>query len=884
MPSAASTCRRDVRSRIVEAAEGNPLFVEQLLSMLVEEEVLVQGESGWQLTRDLSDGLALPGSIEALLTARLDALSDTGLAVIEPASVIGLTFVRPALEELVLDGVRPALGEQLADLTQKQLIRPEEREASDVFRFEHIMIRDAAYNRLLKRARADLHERFANWAEKVNRERHREAEYEEILAYHLEQAYRYLGQLGPLDDHGQEVGVRAAAKLAATGRRAFERGDMAAAANLLERATALLPPLDPGRLALFPELGEALLQIGEFAHAESLLEDAVASAELAGEPTLAANAEIVRMLVLLLAGGWANWEDQATAAARNAIALCGQAGDDVGLARAWRLLAWIKGKACRLEETALALERAIECARSAGDVRQERRASTQYALTVVYGPTPVEEGLKRCDEISARVRGDRQAEAAMLCVLAQLESMRCAFDRARDLYTRARAMFEELGLHVDASTLCLSSSRVELLAGDPEAAERELRRGYEHLEALGERYLLSSIAGLLAEALVASDRLDEALQATRTTEELADEGDVDAQTLWRSTRAKVLALRGSLTEAEALARDAVAILAPTDDVVSQVAASADLAWILLQAGQEGEAQTLIADARALAERKGSLVMVERLDALLAGVAPAQPALAEADLAVLVGEALGDDAVLARIEARQADVRARPEGRRAAHSDQHAVVIEAGRLVPGRLVRQGDRERERVRGRERRARQQRGRDLEVGDEVRALVAERRPGRLLHRERHAVIAAEERVRQRELSCAAAATGRSRPFPSPSRTSSRVSRRLRRRARSSPTSPVVVCVPLLPDPPTVCASTVTAGVVTTSVPLEGAVKRRSAMKGGEPAVIRLSEQIIRFAFCGSTAHSERSESEKVARSLSTTIDTWFAVESPVLATSRW
>jgi class 3 adenylate cyclase/tetratricopeptide (TPR) repeat protein len=616
---------KDVRTRLVEAAEGNPLFVEQLLSMLVEEEVLLQEESGWRLTRDLADGLALPGSIEALLTARLDLLSDTGRAVIEPASVIGLTFVRPALEELVAGGVRPALGEQLSDLTQKQLIRPEERDVADLFRFEHIMIRDAAYNRLLKRARADLHERFANWAEKVNRERHRETEYQEILGYHLEQAYRYLAQLGPLDEHGQEVGARAAAKLAAAGRRAFERGDMAAAANLLERATALLPPLDPGRLALFPELGEALLQIGQFAHAESLLEDAVASAELAGEPTLAANAEIVRMLVLLLAGGWTNWEDQATAAARNAIALCEQAGDEVGLARAWRLLAWIKGKACRLEETAQALERAIECARRAGDVRQERRASTQYALTVVYGPTPVADGLERCEEISARVRGDRQAEAAMLCVIAQLESMRCAFDRARDLYTRARAMFEELGLHVDASTLCLSSSRVELLAGDPEAAERELRRGYDHLEALGERYLLSSIAGLLAEALVASDRLDEALDATRTTEELADEGDVDAQSLWRSTRAKVLALRGSLTEAEALAREAVAILAPTDDVVSQIAVGADLAWILLLAGQEGEAKALIAAMRALAEQKGSLVMVERLDGLVAGVAPAQPA-------------------------------------------------------------------------------------------------------------------------------------------------------------------------------------------------------------------------------------------------------------------
>ena len=279
-----------VRGRIVEAAEGNPLFVEQLVSMLVDEQLLVLDENGWRATSDLSEGLALPGSIEALLTERLELLGDDQRAVIEPASVIGLNFMRPALNELVVDAVRPEVNSHLTTLTQKQLIRPDRPTSADDFRFEHILIRDAAYNRVLKRTRANLHERFANWAEQVNRDRQRETEYEEILGYHLEQAYRYLFQLGPIDDHARTIGERAATKLAATGRRAFERGDMAAAANLLERATALLEPLDPRRLALFPELGEALLQVGDFAHAESLLQDAVATAEVANEQTLAANA------------------------------------------------------------------------------------------------------------------------------------------------------------------------------------------------------------------------------------------------------------------------------------------------------------------------------------------------------------------------------------------------------------------------------------------------------------------------------------------------------------------------------------------------------------------------------------------------------------------
>ena len=97
------------------------------------------------------------------------------------------------------------------------------------YRFHHVLIRDAAYNGLLKRARATFHERFVDWADRVNRERGREAEFEEILGYHLEQAHRYLAELGPLDEHGLQLGQRAAERLASAGRRAFARGDMPAA-------------------------------------------------------------------------------------------------------------------------------------------------------------------------------------------------------------------------------------------------------------------------------------------------------------------------------------------------------------------------------------------------------------------------------------------------------------------------------------------------------------------------------------------------------------------------------------------------------------------------------------------------------------------------------
>ncbi|HEX4897173.1 MAG TPA: adenylate/guanylate cyclase domain-containing protein, partial [Candidatus Limnocylindrales bacterium] len=211
-----------VRERIATAAEGNPLYAEQIVSMLQETGAIRREGDRWVSTR-ASGELAIPPTVQALVAARLDALGPSERAVIEPASVVGLSFAEEAIAELVDADVRAQLEQQLGSLAAKQLVR---RASGDevLYRFGHLVIKDTAYGSLLKRVRAALHERFVVWAERVNRERGRETEFEEILGYHLEQAYRYRTELGVIDDEARAVGERAAIKLASAGRRALARG------------------------------------------------------------------------------------------------------------------------------------------------------------------------------------------------------------------------------------------------------------------------------------------------------------------------------------------------------------------------------------------------------------------------------------------------------------------------------------------------------------------------------------------------------------------------------------------------------------------------------------------------------------------------------------
>lgn len=597
-----------VGSRISAAAEGNPLYLEATLSMLLDEGLLLRRAGCWVATTDLQD-MKLPLTIQSLLTTRLDRLDSQERQVIEAAALIGTVFPREALAELVPEALGARIELSLARLTAKEFIRRQPSSgAEDVFRFHHSLIRDAAYNEMSKMSRAELHERYAAWLERTAGKR--AGEYEEILGYHLEKAYRYGEEFHPPDAHSRQLARRAAEHLAAAGSRARMRSDMGAAVNLLSRAVALFPGHDQRRLDLLPDFAEALMSTGELERAEAALVEALEAATAAGNAQLRTHLLLARSMQRMFTDQQGGAEE-AYRTAMSAIPLFETLSDELGLARSWRLLSIIHVALAHFSAAEEALDHAAAHAQRAGDRQEELDSLFWLPLPLWAGPATPDEGIRRCDDIIRRADGDRKVEASVLFVRGGFESMRGRFREARELFAMARAILEDLGLRVwIAGPWSQFYGAAEFLAGNPAAAERELRAGYDSLVQMGESGWCSTVAALLAKAVCAQGRYDEAEWFAQSSEEMAAGSDIYTQIVLRCVRAKVAAARGSLEEGERLCQEAVRLSEQTDFLQIRAEACMGLAEILHTAGRISQALAIFENARQLYEQKGDKVSAE----------------------------------------------------------------------------------------------------------------------------------------------------------------------------------------------------------------------------------------------------------------------------------
>ncbi len=598
-----------VAARIVGTSGGNPLFVEQMLSMLIDDEVLALEGGRWKPTEPV-ETIEMPPTISALLSSRLDRLGVADRATIERAAVIGQVFYPSAVEALLPEPLRAHLPGSLDSLATKELIRPHRDVVLgyQTYRFLHILIRDAAYGGLLKRTRAELHEAFVNWLEAVSSDR--ALEYEEIRGYHLEQAFLIRTELIAIDDQVKLLGQRAAAHLSSAGRRALARGDLPAAANLLQRAAALLPHDDPVALRHMIDVGEALLELGDFSRADDVLSGVVDRADRLREVGLASTARLSRLRLHYETEG-DETEGQVTREVTEAISMLEPLEYHEGLIRAWWLLTLVHWTNGRYGEAESAAERMIHHARRAGERVMEARLIPSLVTCSLYGPTPVPEAIIRARALLEETGGDRKAEALIACSIAHLEAMRGDFERARSLYRKSRAIFEEFGWRLQAALTSIDSGPIEMLAGDLDRAVEELQRDHDALDEMGEHNYISTTAAFLAEALYRQGKLDEAEGYTVESEKVAASDDVSSQFLWRSVRARIFARRGALEDGEALARAALDIIRTSDEPDSQAEGLLALAEVLALAGRVAEAAAAARGALELFEAKGNVISEAR---------------------------------------------------------------------------------------------------------------------------------------------------------------------------------------------------------------------------------------------------------------------------------
>jgi class 3 adenylate cyclase/tetratricopeptide (TPR) repeat protein len=609
----ASGATPEIRGRITAAAQGNPLFVEQIISMWIDDGTLSRDNGSWRLGTHAP--AAIPPTISALLAARLDRLDQEERTVVAGASVIGQVFYRGAVEQLCPPVVRPKVPTSLSVLEGKQFIRPDFSKFAEeqAFAFRHVLIRDAAYAAILKRTRAELHERFASWLESATGERI--TEYEEIAGYHLEQAYDHYRALSRKDDRIEKVGRRAAQHLSSAGRRALSRGDMTGAVNLLERAVGLLPRDGKERAALLPDLGVALTESGNFAKADSVLTDALEGAQRCNDEVVAAYTRLERIRLRELSNPEGVYED-ALRETSELIPFFERLRDNVGLAKALNLTAHAHWNLGHVPDAEAAWGRAAEHAEASGDQRELAESLSWLALAARFGPTPALEAIRVCDRSVQRSEGDPKVRAHACDARCALEAMRGWFDRARESVREARALYEDLGLTVMGANLVQNSGYVEMLAGDPVAAEREYRWGYQRLAAMGEKGFLSTVAADFADSLYVQGRLDEAEHFINVSAESAAHDDLLSQASLRAVRAKVLAKRGRFDEAVHVGREAVRLGDSAEQLEDRARYYMSLGEVLAITGALDEAITALATAVSLFEQKGNIVSAARATNLL----------------------------------------------------------------------------------------------------------------------------------------------------------------------------------------------------------------------------------------------------------------------------
>jgi class 3 adenylate cyclase/tetratricopeptide (TPR) repeat protein len=608
---------KDLPRRIAAAAEGNPLFVEELVAMLAERDELVEHDERRRALAEPAE-LEVPPSIEALIAARLDQLPAEERAVLERGSVIGTQFGAGEVARLSDEAESGSVRSSLMSMVRRDLLRPDPEATlaigadDEAFRFRHQLIRDGAYAGMSKAERARLHERYAAVLEEMPAEQLHQLD--EVIGYHFEQAHLLWAALGGEPDQ-PDTASRAASHLAAAGLRASHRGDIPATANLLARAARLLQPADPQRVAFLPRLAGAHVALGRFDEAEAAVREAIEATDNGSDPT-------ARVMALLRRASLAGLRGASAAEIKpdidEALAIGQRTGDPAQLSQTHHSLGGLAMVVGRLSESRREQELALDAAQQVGDLDLEADARSGLSWATWEGTSPAADMHRLLAETLAfaREHGRRSMEASQLRAQAIEAARHGRIPEARKLLAESRAVLEDIGASLLLAATANDRGQLESLAGDLVARERELREGYEQLRAMGERGLLSTIAADLADALLDLGRTDEAESVCEIAKEAGAEDDVLTQVGVRLVRARLAAAHGRMDEALASVADAVALADQGEYYDTLTRSRLAFAQLHMDAGRVEEARARAQELLDLARARGDVVFEAKATDLL----------------------------------------------------------------------------------------------------------------------------------------------------------------------------------------------------------------------------------------------------------------------------
>ncbi len=589
------------KRRALEAAAGNPLFLEQLVGYL----------------RERPSGGMLPPALHALLTARLDLLDAAERSVLALGAIPGETFATGPLHALAPEISHAELEHTCERLVERDLLIPEER---SIYRFGHALIREAAYLSLEKSARARLHERYARWLADTA---HDVPEADATIGFHLETACRFQREIDP--GEGVELAARAGRRLASAAQAARGRGDLSGEIGFLDRALTLLGTDREEGAELLPALVSALYEAGSSDRAEAVAERAVSTSAALGLRGVGARAAIERERIRLTRHPDTFDVAASVEVTERAVDSLRGLKDELGLARGAYLmsdLTWLVGDVVASHGHA---ERMLAHARRAESEFDMATALTFMSWMLVEGPWPAPIAIARCEALAGDAAGLRPAELALLGCRAALVAMTGDLSEARADMASARAGLAELQLDEMAANLALVDALAEMLAGAPAAAERALLEAEALTAGSGDRWLASLVRVNLAHAILAQERHTEAAEALTRGEQPPARCDTDWVIKWHAARARLAARAGDYERGLEDARTAVAVADRTSLSLSRADAHRTLAELLWATGATEDAASAARSALALDEKKanvtGAATTRRRLAALLAPERP-----------------------------------------------------------------------------------------------------------------------------------------------------------------------------------------------------------------------------------------------------------------------